>query len=345
MRAKTTAASYNPPSFLKKVNLMNRFAACFLLLAAVQAAKAEDIKVATYNIEQWATNFQGHRMQQATQKSNQPVSEQMSEVIIAERQQNDEDNWEIGQVILDKSFNPDVLVVQEGCGQSDLSFFNRRWLNNAYETVVQFPSNTDRDQHLCILLKPGFKILQRRDKYHEERDTAGNERGTRLFARGPVFCLIQSPSGYKFWVGVTHQKSKRDNDVPNTEWRNRESRRTHEIMKELEKAGPNDVILLGDMNDEFGLQEFEAQGGGDSIGNLVGPEQDGFVLVTKKLHDAKEFSFGGYWRTDFRTLIDHAIVSRGMKDQIGEVKVVKTPPLSPAASDHYPVMVTVKADQ
>jgi len=324
---------------------MRRLIIPLFVLACFTAARGEDIKVATYNIEQWATNFEGHRMQLATRKSNEPASEQLGEIITTERQQNDEDNWEVAQVILDKSFDPDVLVVQEGCGQSDLSFFNKRWLNNAYETVVQFPSNTDRDQHLCILLKPGFKILQRRDKYHEERDTVGNDRGTRLFARGPVFCLVQSPSGYKFWVGVTHQKSKRDNDVPNTEWRNREAKRTHAIMKELERSGPNDVILLGDMNDEFGLQEFEAQGGGDSITNLVGPEQDGFVLVTKKLHDAKEFSFGGYWRTDFRTLIDHVIVSRGMKDQIGEVKVVKTPALSPAASDHYPVMVTVKAEQ
>ena len=324
---------------------MNRFAACLLILTAVRIVQAEDIKVATYNIERWATNFEGHRMQTATRKAKESVDERVSRLIQEERYQNDEDNWEIAQVILDKSFDPDMLVVQEGCGQSDLSFFNKRWLNSAYETVVQFPSNTDRDQHLCILLKPGFKILQRRDRYHEERDTVGNDRGTRLFARGPVFCLVQSPSGYKFWVGVTHQKSKRDNDVPNTEWRNREAKRTHAIMKELERTGPNDVILLGDMNDELGLQEFEAQGGGDSISNLVGPEQDGFVLVTKKLHDAKEFSFGGYWRTDFRTLIDHVIVSRGMKDQIRDVTVVKTPPLAPAASDHYPVMVTVRADQ
>jgi endonuclease/exonuclease/phosphatase family metal-dependent hydrolase len=236
-------------------------------------------------------------------------------------------------------------VVQEGCGQSDLSFFNKRWLNNAYATVVQFPSNTDREQHLNILLKPGFKILQRRDRYHEEKDHAGgNDRGARLFARGPVFALIQSPGGYKFWVGTTHQKSKRDNDVPNTQWRNRESKRTHEIMKELERQGPNDVMLLGDMNDELGVQEFEAEGGGDTVANLVGPERDGFVLATRELHEAKEFSFGGYWRTDHRTLIDHVVVSRGMKNQIGDVKVVKTPPLAPAASDHYPVMVTVKAE-
>ncbi|HEV2292820.1 MAG TPA: hypothetical protein VGR35_03140 [Tepidisphaeraceae bacterium] len=313
-----------------------------LVLTFVQLAPAEEIKIATYNIEQWATNFEGHRMQLATRKANESVSEQMNQIIISERQQNDEDNWEIAQVILDQSFNPDVLVVQEGPSQSDLSFFNKRWLNNAYGTVVQFPSNTDRQQHLCILLKPGFKILQRR-AYHEDKDTVDNERSGLLFARGPVFCLIESPGGYRFWVGTT-QRSKRGNDLPSTQWRNRESQRTHEIMKELEKTGPEDVILLGAMNDELGLQEFEAEGGGDTIANLVGPPEAGFVLATRTLHDAKEFSFGGYWRTDHRTLIDHVVISRGMKDQIGEVKVVKLP-LAQVASDHYPVMVTVKADQ
>ncbi|MGB7158002.1 MAG: endonuclease/exonuclease/phosphatase family protein [Tepidisphaeraceae bacterium] len=324
---------------------MNRLISSFVLVCvAATVAHAEEIKVATYNIEQWQTNFQGFHLGSATRKSNEPVSAQMNEMIAAERAQNDEDNWEVAQVILDKSFNPDVLVVQEGCKQSDLSYFNKRWLNSAYDTVVQFPSNTDRDQHLCILLKPGFKILQRRDKYHEEKDTAGNDRGLRLFARGPVFCLIQSPSGYKFWVGVTHQKSKRDNSAEVTQWRNRESERTHEIMKELEQGGPNDVMLLGDMNDELGVQEFEAEGGGDTVANLLGPLEDGFVLATKHLADAKEFSFGGYWRTDHRTLIDHVVTTKGMKDQLGEVKVVKTPPLTPAASDHYPVMITIKAE-
>ena len=102
--------------------------------------------------------------------------------------------------------------------------------------------------------------------------------------------------------------------------------------------------LLGDMNDEYGMQEFEAEGGGDTIANLLGPANAGFILATKKLHDAKEFSFGGYWNTRYRTLIDHVVVTRGMKDQIQDVKVVKSPPLAPAASDHYPVMVTIKAD-
>jgi endonuclease/exonuclease/phosphatase family metal-dependent hydrolase len=323
---------------------MKRIVACLLVLCSIQAARGEDIKVATYNVALWSTRFEGHRLQVTTRQSKEQVSEQMSEMITEEQAQNNEDNWEVAQVILDKSFDPDVLVVQEGCNQSDLSYFNKRWLNGAYDTVVQFPSNTDRDQHLDILLKPGFKILQRRDKYRDEKDPIGNERGGKLFARGPVFCLIQSPGGYKFWVGVTHQKSKRDNNVANTEWRNRESKRTHEIIKELEKEGPNDVMLLGDMNDEYGLQEFEEKGGGDTVANLVGPPADGLILVTKKLADAKEFSFGGYWNTKYRSLIDHVLVTSGMKNQIQDVKVVKTPPLAPVASDHYPVMVTIKGD-
>jgi endonuclease/exonuclease/phosphatase family metal-dependent hydrolase len=105
-----------------------------------------------------------------------------------------------------------------------------------------------------------------------------------------------------------------------------------------------DVILLGDMNDEPGVQEFEAQGGGDTIANLVGPPSDGFLLATKALADAKEFSFGGYWRTDFRTLIDHIVVSPDMKSQLGAVKVMKTIPMAPVASDHYPVMIEITAD-
>src|SRR5678815_2622427 len=151
-------------------NHMKRLTASSLvLLAFVHIARAEDIKVATYNVALWNEKFQGHRMQMTTRQSKEPVSEQMSELIAEEQVQNNEDNWEVSQVILDKTFDPDVLVVEEGCAQSDLSYFNKRWLNGAYETVVQFPSNTDREQHLDMLLKPGFKILQRRDKYREEK--------------------------------------------------------------------------------------------------------------------------------------------------------------------------------
>jgi len=37
------------------------------------------------------------------------------------------------------------------------------------------------------MAKPGFKIIERKDKYYEEADAVGNERGNRLFARGDAY--------------------------------------------------------------------------------------------------------------------------------------------------------------
>ena len=239
-----------------------------------------------------------------------------------------------------------MLVIQEGCSESNLKYFNKRWLNNAYEAAIVFPTNTDREQNLCLMLKPGFRILARKDKYYEEKDTAQNDRGDRLFARGPAFVLIETPSGYRFWVGVTHQKSKSGNSVEVTAWRNREAVRTHQIMKELQKAGPEDVILLGDMNDDLGEDEFEKnpKSGGDVIPKLVGPPADGFVLVTEELAKKGEISFGGYWNTKYRSLIDHAVITPSMKDQIESVSIFRGS-LAAAASDHFPLVVKIKGDE
>src|SRR3954454_6090872 len=145
---------------------------------------------------------------------------------------------------------------------------------------MTFPTNTTRNQHLCMLLKPGFKVIEKRDKYYLEKDTVENSRGERLFARGPAFVLVETPGGYQFWVGVTHQKSKSGNSVDVTKWRIRECARTHQILKELEHSGKGngDVLFMGDMNDELGYQEFEQEAGGDAIATLVGPKEDGLVL-------------------------------------------------------------------
>ena len=315
----------------------------FLLLCTSAPAGAETITLGTYNVEHFNENFLGHRV--ATSQpalAKEPVVKSLLDKV---KYENDEDNWEVAQVILDPRFNPDVLVVQEGCDQKDLEFFNKRWLNDAYATLITFPTNTDRAQHLNLLLKPGFKVIERRDRYHLEPDPLPNPRGARLFARGPAFALVESPSGYRFWVGTTHQKSKGGNSAAVTAWRNREAKRTHEIMKELAAStGVRDVILLGDMNDEPGIQEFELEGGGDVIANLVGPESDGFILATKPLVDQGKLSFGGYWNTRFRSLIDHIVISQDVKDQVEDVQVIDWG-LAPAASDHYPVMMKIRADK
>ncbi|HOX58256.1 MAG TPA: endonuclease/exonuclease/phosphatase family protein [Candidatus Paceibacterota bacterium] len=327
------------------------------------AVRAEEITLATYNIEHFKNHFLAHQLE------DQPIAREPAgkEILSELRKKNDEDNWETAQVILEPKFNPDILVIEEGCGQSDLNYFNRRWLNGAYATAIQFPSNTDRQQNLDLLMKPGFKLLERRDQYHLEPDPVGNDRGSRLFARGPVFVKVQTPGGYRLWVGLTHMKSKnpgpvatpepgmgtaaerkgrearelRQKKIADTQWRNREARRTHEIIKELEKAGPSDVILLGDMNDSLGMDAFEPEAGGDALANLVGPEKDGLILATRPLTGGSQYSFHGYWRTGFREMIDHIVVTRSMKDKLGEVRIV-TNGLAGVASDHFPVMIRLK---
>lgn len=310
---------------------MHRVIACLSLLVCA-LAQAETIKVATYNIEL----FQKHFV-----PSSQPVNDvELSRDL---RNLYDRENWALAQTILHPEFSPDVMVIQECCGQEELEKFNERWLLNAYETVRVFPSNSDRRQNLAIVLKPGFKILEEKSDYYKEPDTVGNDRGLRLFARGPSFVLVQSPGGYKFWVGVTHQKSKRQENAEQAKWRLRESKRTHEIMKELQKQGPTDVILLGDINDEYGYNEFELEAGGDAVSTLLGTKNDGFFLATKPLVDAGTASFGGFWRTDHRTLIDHIIMTPSMKNQVLDVQCFQKD-LARMASDHYPVFVKIKAD-
>jgi len=194
-----------------------------------------------------------------------------------------------------------------------------------------------------MLLKPGFKIVQRKDQYFKELDTIPNDRGNRLFARGPVFVLLEAPSGYRFWVGTNHQKSKSDNSLEVTQWRNREAIRTHKIIKEIEKIGPSDVVFLGDMNDELGIQAYELAGGGDAIANLVGPASDGIFLATRGLAEAGRISYFGYSRTEYRSLIDHIFVTRDMKERIEDVQVFQNS-FTAVASDHCPVTMRFRAD-
>jgi hypothetical protein len=332
-----------------------------LIAAAASVARAEEIKIATYNVELWGDSFKAH------EASSQPINKDPAgaDLLRILRRENDEDNWEVAQTILDKNFDPDILVIQEGPDQADLRFFNRRWMNDAYETVQQLPSNTDRNQHLCVLMKKGFRVLARKDQYRNEPDPAGgNARGGRLFARGPVFLLVQSPGGKRFWVGTTHQKSKNpgiqtppgtprpaDNSpevmarrVEDSKWRNREAARTLAIIKELEKAGPAEVVLLGDMNDAVGADDAEQQAGGDAMAALIGPPADGLILATQPLVDAKKISFHNYDDTRHRELIDHVVVTKSMQPRIVDVKVVDDVPFARVASDHFPVMIKIKLD-
>ena len=299
------------------------------------------IRVATWNVENWHTHFTAERLKGKIPKEvdgqDDPVGDALREVA----REDDEDNWEIGQVFLDPAFSPDVVVIEEGPSQANLEQFNKEWLKGLYETVIVFPGNSTRVQTVGMMLKPGFKAVERKDQYYQMPDPVGNDRGGKLFARGPAFVLVESPGGYRFWVGVTHQKSKGGNDVDVTKWRNREAMATHQIMRELHAQGPKDVVLLGDMNDELGVQSYELEGGGDAIENLCGPAADGFVLLTRPLAETGQATFMGYWKDRYRSMIDHVVMSREMTPAVKDVRVFDSP-WARVASDHLPVYVDLQ---
>ncbi|MGC4031216.1 MAG: hypothetical protein QM754_05650 [Tepidisphaeraceae bacterium] len=307
---------------------MKRLFSLVVLLCLPAVSLAEDVKIATYNIEHWAERFDGRQVR-AMAKKLTPASDAdkalLEEVIDQKVKNNDKLNWAASEVI--KAMDPDIMVFEEGCNQEDLNYFGNRWLQNTYETLKVFPSNTGaREQNVGIIAKPGFQVLKVMDQYYLEKDPVSKasfatgerngEAGTenRLFARGPAFVLFKSPGGHQFWVGVNHQKSKSGNSLDVTKWRNREATRVHQIIKELEKTGPADVIFGGDLNDELGMQEFEQQAGGDSIALIQGPAEDGVVMATRKLAEANAVSFGGYfstrYRSDDRPLLRHQIAGQ-----------------------------------
>src|SRR6478672_2382128 len=137
-----------------------------LPFGAFPIVRGEEIKVATYNSELFDKHFLAHRASTQSIGKDSAAKEILEEL----RKKNDEDNWETAQVILDPKFSPDILVIEEACDQDDLNFFNHRWLSDAYETAIQFPTNTDRHQNLDLLMKRGFKILEKKDKYYLEPD-------------------------------------------------------------------------------------------------------------------------------------------------------------------------------
>jgi endonuclease/exonuclease/phosphatase family metal-dependent hydrolase len=322
-----------------------------LLMFAV-SLRAETIRVTTYNVEHFNNNFMASRLTAdkfQAKADTEEEKEYFKSVQEYVKRKNDEDNWEVAQTILDPKVNPDIIVLQECCNEKDLNYFNDRWLKKAYQTVIVFPNNSgeDRVQNVAMMLKPGFKVLEKRDQYHLEKDTVAKERGDLLFARGPAFVKIQSPAGNVFWVGTNHLKSKSGNDGPVTAWRNREAKRIHEIHKEIAALGNKDVIFLGDCNDENGISdEFEKgdQFGGDTIANLVGPAEDKYVLLTRPLLARADISFGGYWSDRFRSFIDHAVGTPEIAERVKGVSVFSDK-LAPVASDHYPVTLVLEFGQ
>jgi endonuclease/exonuclease/phosphatase family metal-dependent hydrolase len=294
------------------------------------------IRLMTYNVENWNHTF----LPRAVLATTRPgLPDDVVEVLKNADKKKDEELWEVARTVID--VQPDIWVMQEGCKAADLNYFNTQFLGGYFETVHVFATNTERDQNTGILIRPGFKVLEFREDYHNEPDKDHvNPLFDKLFARGPGFALIQAPDGTKFWVGTNHEKSKSGNSVEVTKWRNAEGRRVNEIINELSDKGPKQVFFLGDMNDELGYQEYEQEAGGSGTDLIAGKGKGELTVLTKKLAESGAISFGGYRRSQYRSFIDHAFATPEAAKWVTNVSVFRGD-LADVASDHYPVYVDV----
>ena len=334
---------------------MNRAIFFIVLLFSAALTQAEDVRIVTYNVELWQQRFDSKKIN-ALVKS-MPDNKDLAALAAKNKEWDDHSNWEVSTVMLDPKLAPDILMFEEGCDEANLKYFNHRWLKDAFETLMVFPTNTGRDQNIGMMFKPGYKVLKVKADYYKEKDPVPKpflEKGTgeagpdgdMLFARGPAFVLVQTPAGNQFWLGMNHEKSKHGNSLDVAKWRNREADRVHQIIKEIEKESTAtgvvpDVVFGGDMNDELGMQEYEQEAGDDSIARIIGPPSDGIFMATQKLAESNAISFGGYFNEKYRTMIDHFFVTQSLKDKVADVQIF-TGGFAAVASDHYPVVMTLK---
>src|SRR5436309_502173 len=97
----------------------------FLLVAVVRGAGSETITLATYNVEHFNDHFYAHQLTQKLTKEKKEDPD-IKEMLYQLRKMNDEDNWETALVITDRDVNPDIIVIEEGCTQDNLDYFNKR---------------------------------------------------------------------------------------------------------------------------------------------------------------------------------------------------------------------------
>lgn len=285
----------------------------------------EEVVIATWNIENFMMLFDQEMMPERSRNTT-------------EYYRDDEDLYEIARTMKLPQMNADIVLIQEGPTPAMLELFVRERLGGRYAYVKSFEGNTE-GQYLCMLIKPGFRVLQER-VYKDEKDSVS---GQMLFSRGPAFVLVETPKGHRLWVGTTHAKSKADNSRSVTEWRIREMVRTRQICGELLAGGPTEYLLIGgDFNDDFGLDSYEKSLGQDGVEVMVKGEGKERLICLDEVIWKKNPRAASYHceikPPRYRSFLDHFFASPALAERMKEIYLVNDP-IAAVASDHYPLVV------
>lgn len=284
----------------------------------------------------------------------------------------------IGNVI--KAINPHILGMVEASNQmSDhLSFIETTQLNQ-YQVLLGAESRGERD--LVVYFREPFEIesvdthIEFYDSWLEDIDSDGIMELCN-FERKPLEVMLKvKNSNIRFLLILILAKSKEVssvNDVLNYQRlavANRkklyaQSKKIRERIDQIMLNEPDlQVILMGDMNDEPGLDEFQKKVGASSIETMLGsvfePEK---ILHNALWHLKSKDKSKEIWTTSFKDPIvtnrrrhrawtDHILITPSflhpkapLKYVNNSGKIFSKSQFAKTASDHFPVYCKLETD-
>jgi endonuclease/exonuclease/phosphatase family metal-dependent hydrolase len=232
------------------------------------------------------------------------------------------------------TLRPDVLGLME-IGESRQLEDVRRRLSAAgmdfpYSEYVQ---GNDTTRHIALLTR--FPIIER----HSQGDLPLSVNGMTLHSpRGILDVTLEPSPGYRLRILCLHLKAKLEvEEYKEADLRLEEARQVRRYVREILRADPETrLILMGDFN---GTRNEEA------IRNLTGESEGMNTLRLLPLSDDRGELWTEYWSAaDIYSRIDYILVSKKLEPEIDSGhSLVARPAFWNEASDHCPVMVSLKA--
>lgn len=227
----------------------------------------------------------------------------------------------------------DVLALQEVGDRGPLIDIlrrvNRRLKRDEGYTIALTPSHDPRGINVAV----ATRFSERGRFTFQDREFGGDDE-TLKFSRDLLGVQIAATPTYTFLLFVTHLKSKLARSEAEgrraTRKRGLEAAEIRAILEDRQLGYIRQPLLLaGDMNDDPGT---------DPIKTLCGQGPKALKDVLAAAHPA-DYTYPTH-RKRKRTRLDYILASSKIK--VVDYKIHRDNPQAVAASDHYPVSVTVK---
>lgn len=295
---------------------MKQAAWLFVVLWPVMCPAADELTIATYNVENYVST---NRMTAMGYRKDYPKSEAAKQAL--------------RDVI--KRLNADVLVMQEMGPPPYLEELQRdlatQGIDYAHAVLLQ---GADEDRHVAVLSRrPFVRVVQHTGlvfKYHG---------GYEAVKRGVLEVVLDTPLGPLTLWGL-HLKSRytdEDSDPESARRRAGEAMAVREfILKQTEDPAESLFVILGDFNDSKASAPLR------------------YLTRKGKLHFAKLLpaaDAGGdrwtyhYRKEDAYSRVDHVLISAALWHAVkdGHARIFDGDDVR-AASDHRPVVFTLRFD-